>query len=143
MVILISIYWTTFLPVWLWSETVWNGFFVTTMMRLVFLLNATWLVNSAAHLWGRHPYDKNIGPVEQEFFNRYVAIGEYFHNFHHTFPWDYATSEFGTKLNVTTWFINQMAKIGWAYDLKKVSPEIVKQRMKRTGDIHQFGHYSL
>lgn len=27
-----------------------------------------------------------------------------------------------------------MAKIGWAYDLKSVSPDIVEKRVKRTGD---------
>lgn len=27
-----------------------------------------------------------------------------------------------------------MAKIGWAYDLKTVSPEMVMKRVKRTGD---------
>lgn len=31
-------------------------------------------------------------------------------------------------------FINLMAKIGWAYDLKTVSQDMIKRRVLRTGD---------
>lgn len=37
-------------------------------------------------------------------------------------------------MNMTTAFIDFFAKIGWAYDLKTVSQDIIKQRVKRTGD---------
>lgn len=51
------------------------------------------------------------------------------------FPWDYKTAELGDYyFNFTTAFIDVCAKIGWAYDLKSVSTEIVKQRVERTGD---------
>ncbi|KOB73873.1 Acyl-CoA desaturase [Operophtera brumata] len=50
------------------------------------------------------------------------ALGEGFHNYHHTFPWDYKAAELGnTRLNFTTAFINLFAKLGWAYDMKTVS----------------------
>lgn len=64
-----------------------------------------------------------------------LAFGEGWHNYHHVFPWDYKTAEFGKySLNLTTAFIDFFAKIGWAYDLKSVSPDIIKKRVKRTGD---------
>lgn len=63
------------------------------------------------------------------------ALGEGWHNYHHVFPWDYKTAELGTYgTNWTTLFIDTMAKIGWAYDLKTVSPKVVMQRANRTGD---------
>lgn len=37
-------------------------------------------------------------------------------------------------MNVTTAFIDFFAKIGWAYDLKSVSKEIIQKRVERTGD---------
>lgn len=37
-------------------------------------------------------------------------------------------------MNLTTAFIDFFAKIGWAYDLKTVSKEIIKKRVERTGD---------
>lgn len=73
----------------------------------------------------------------------YGAIGEGFHNYHHTFPWDYSTSELGWRFNLTTMFINAMAAIGQAYDLKQVSPEMIIKRKLRTGDIDTHGNYGL
>ena len=55
-------------------------------------------------------------------------------SYHHTFPWDYATSEYGIKFNPTTAFIDFFAMIGWAYDRKKVSGEMILDRKQRTGN---------
>lgn len=38
-------------------------------------------------------------------------------------------------MNITTAFIDFFAKIGWAYDLKTVSDEIIQKRVERTGDM--------
>lgn len=55
--------------------------------------------------------------------------------FQHVFPWDYKTAELGNyRMNLTTAFIDFFAKIGWAYDLKTVSTEIIQKRVERTGD---------
>lgn len=129
----------TLVPMVLFGETWWNAFFIAAILRLVVLLNMTWLVNSAAHMWGNRPYDKHINPSE----NLLVtlgAIGEGFHNYHHTFPWDYRASEFGVKVNISTIFINLMAKIGWAYDLKMVSKDVIYQRKLRTGELSDHPH---
>lgn len=131
-----------YLPKLLWGESVWNGFFICAMLRYTFTLHMTWLVNSAAHFWGRHPYDDSINPAENTL-TMVGAIGEGFHNYHHTFPWDYAASELGWRLNLTTMFINAMWAIGWAYDLKKVTPEMIVKRKERTGDVHRLGNYGL
>lgn len=64
-----------------------------------------------------------------------LAVGEGWHNYHHTFPWDYKTAELGEySVNLTALFIDCMAKIGWAYDLKTVSSDIIQKRVERTGD---------
>ncbi|CAB1343959.1 unnamed protein product [Coregonus sp. 'balchen'] len=122
-----------FVPWCLWGESLWLGYFVPGLLRYTLVLNATWLVNSAAHMWGNRPYDANINPRENKFVTL-SAIGEGFHNYHHTFPYDYATSEFGCKLNLTTCFIDLMCFLGLAKDCKRVSPEIVLARAQRTGD---------
>ncbi|XP_022123190.2 acyl-CoA Delta-9 desaturase isoform X1 [Pieris rapae] len=123
----------TYVPT-LWGETLWNAYFVCSIFRYVYVLNVTWLVNSAAHKWGSKPYDKNINPVETKPVSL-VVLGEGFHNYHHVFPWDYKTAELGNySLNITKLFIDTMAKIGWAYDLKTVSTEVIEKRVKRTGD---------
>ncbi|XP_014667777.1 PREDICTED: acyl-CoA desaturase-like [Priapulus caudatus] len=155
----------------LWGESVWNAYIVCGLLRYGVTLNATWLVNSAAHMWGNKPYDKKISPTESfmtvmlaagEGFHNYhhtfphdyatsefgkmkisptesfmtvmLAAGEGFHNYHHTFPHDYATSEFGKMFNVTTTFLDLMARLGLAYNLKTVPRELVQRRRDRTGD---------
>lgn len=37
-------------------------------------------------------------------------------------------------MNLTTAFIDFFAKIGWAYDMKTVSQEVIQRRIERTGD---------
>ncbi|KAG8435131.1 hypothetical protein GDO86_013180 [Hymenochirus boettgeri] len=123
----------TVVPWYFWGESLLVAFYVPCLLRYTVVLNATWLVNSAAHMYGNRPYDKNINPRE----NLGVAIGaigEGFHNYHHTFPFDYSSSEFGVKYNITTAFIDLMCFLGLASDCKRVSKETIMARKMRTGD---------
>ena len=45
-------------PWYFWDESFQTAFFVASVFRYVLTLHATWLTNSAAHIWGHHPYDK-------------------------------------------------------------------------------------
>ncbi|ERE80431.1 acyl-CoA desaturase 1-like protein [Cricetulus griseus] len=60
--------------------------------------------------------------------------GEGFHNYHHTFPYDYSASEYRWHISFTTFFIDCMAALGLAYDRKRVSKAAVLAKIKRTGD---------
>ena len=122
----------TVLPYILWGESLTAAYFMA-VFRYVMVLHITWLVNSAAHMFGNKPYDKTIGPTENMMVS-VLAMGEGFHNYHHTFPYDYSTSEWGYTFNTTTRLIHAMAYIGQAYKLRSVSPEIIKARSTRTGD---------
>lgn len=64
----------TFVPWYLWGESLWVAYFVPGLLRYTLVLNAAWLVNSAAHMWGNRPYDKNINPRENKFVT-FSAIG--------------------------------------------------------------------
>ncbi|XP_068597662.1 stearoyl-CoA desaturase b [Brachionichthys hirsutus] len=129
----------TVVPWYFWGETLAVGYFVPGLMRYAVILNATWMVNSAAHLWGSRPYDKHINARENPLV-AFSAIGEGFHNYHHTFPFDYSTSEFGCRLNLTTAFIDLMCFLGLATDCKRPAKETIAARVQRTGDgSHQSG----
>ncbi len=131
----------TVVPWYYWGESIWNAYFVCACLRYILILNATWLVNSAAHMWGNRPYDRHISPAENLIVS-WSAVGEGFHNYHHTFPNDYSTSEFGWKVNLTTLFIDFMACIGQVYDRKRPSFETIRKRQLRTGDgSHTFGMF--
>ncbi|KAH8382113.1 hypothetical protein KR009_002024 [Drosophila setifemur] len=109
-------------------------FFTCSIMRFCLSLHFTWLVNSAAHFYGMRPYDVSISALNNKLVST-LTIGEGWHNYHHVFPWDYKAAELGHySFNWTAAFIDFMAKIGQAYDLKCVSQEMVYKRVLRTGD---------
>ncbi|XP_025265739.1 acyl-CoA Delta(11) desaturase-like isoform X1 [Camponotus floridanus] len=117
-------------PVYGWNET-WSRAFMAQIIHYVYGLNCIWSVNSVAHLWGSKPYDMSINPSENKYV-AFVAFGEGWHNYHHVFPWDYKTAELGNySLNFTTMFIDFCAKIGWAYDLKQPSEELIRNVVMR------------
>jgi len=118
---------------YLFGDNFWSCFYFS-LYRYTLILHSTWLVNSAAHMYGSKPYDKFIGPVESRIVS-WFAIGEGWHNYHHVFPYDYKTAELGNyRLNFTTAFIDFCAWIGQAYDLKTVPTNVIKKRVVRTGD---------
>jgi stearoyl-CoA desaturase (delta-9 desaturase) len=100
------------MPFFLWNESLFIGFLIPFALRLAITYHSTWLVNSAAHMFGSKPYDKRINPAENILVSC-QAVGEGFHNYHHTFPRDYAASEYGFHyFNVTKGFIDIMAFFG-------------------------------
>ncbi len=52
------------------------------------------------------------------------ALGEGGHNYHHTFPQDYRTSEYPLSVNWTKLLIDVFAAMGWVYDRKTVAEEV-------------------
>ena len=121
----------TLIPHLFWGELLSTAYFMA-VVRYVAVLHFTWLVNSAAHFYGTKPYDRTIGPTENMAVS-VLTMGEGYHNYHHTFPYDYSTSEWGCSFNLTTVFIESMAAIGQAYDLRRATPETVFARVARTG----------
>lgn len=47
----------TMIPTYFWDENWYIAFTVSGMLRYLITLHFTWLVNSAAHMWGYKPYD--------------------------------------------------------------------------------------
>jgi len=88
--------------------------------RYIFVLHSTWFVNSLAHWVGYRPYDQSINPTENGIVS-IVALGEGWHNWHHLYPWDYATSEYGfwKRWNPTKLQIDIFAMLGLVWDRKR------------------------
>ncbi|MCL4151495.1 UNVERIFIED_CONTAM: hypothetical protein GTU68_043742 [Idotea baltica] len=125
----------TFIPNYLWGESLVTALMVAGFVRYCIVLHITWMVNSLAHWLGSKPFDKNIYPAQNKFV-AYLAMGEGWHNYHHVFPFDYRSAELGgfIHLNFTTFVINFCAKIGWVYDLRVATEGLSELRAKRTGD---------
>ncbi|XP_065215077.1 acyl-CoA Delta-9 desaturase-like [Planococcus citri] len=124
------------IPVYFWNESWYWAIISQVFMRYVFSLNITWGVNSFAHMYGNRPYDKAIAPAEN-FIMSFLSGGEGWHNYHHTFPADYRTAEYGNyivDIGLTTLLIDVFAKIGWAYDLKQSPKEHIRAVTQKRGD---------
>uniref|UniRef100_H2YF36 Fatty acid desaturase domain-containing protein n=1 Tax=Ciona savignyi TaxID=51511 RepID=H2YF36_CIOSA len=132
--LLIGLVFPVAVPVVCWGEALSSSFFIC-MARYCFLLNSISMVNSVAHIWGNRPYDKDIGPADNKI-TAVLAIGEGYHNYHHVFPHDYRTSEFGMPFNPTTMFIDLMAKWGLAYDLRSMSDKVLADRKRKNALKH-------
>ncbi|XP_053612594.1 acyl-CoA Delta(11) desaturase-like [Plodia interpunctella] len=123
----------TYIPIALFGESLYAAYW-SNIFRMNMVMHLVNTINSIAHLVGYRPIDKMI-PGTQYPFIGLVTLGEGFHNYHHSFPYDYRASEIGDyRLNLTAPFIDFMAKIGQAYDLKTVSEDIVRGRVLKNGD---------
>jgi len=119
-----------------WGENFWNGFFVPGGLRYIWVKHCTFLVNSAAHIYGDHPYDYESRPAENPFVS-FFAIGEGWHNWHHKYPFDYAASEFGilSQFNPSKLLIDTLALFGLVWGRKRATAAwaMARQRKAREG----------
>ncbi|XP_025266114.1 (11Z)-hexadec-11-enoyl-CoA conjugase [Camponotus floridanus] len=123
----------TLVPVYIWNET-WIVSIGATISRYLVTLNAAFAVNSFAHIWGTRPYNRNLKATQNPTVS-FFTFGEGWHNYHHSFPWDYKAAELSLyRLNLTTAFIDFMAWLGLAYDLKTPSSEMIDKFCAKRGD---------
>jgi len=117
-----------------WDENLWDAIMVCGFLRFIIVLHGTFLVNSANHAFGDHPYDASSLASE----NPAVAIctmGEGWHNWHHKYPYDYAASEFGIgrQFNLSKLVIDALAAVGLVWGRKRAMKawEVGRQRRDR------------
>uniref|UniRef100_A0A7E4VKY1 FA_desaturase domain-containing protein n=1 Tax=Panagrellus redivivus TaxID=6233 RepID=A0A7E4VKY1_PANRE len=123
----------TVVAVYGWGESAFVAFYTAALWRYCWTLHATWFINSAAHMFGYRPYDAKITPTES-IVTTLTAFGEGGHNYHHTFPQDYRTSEMPWMLNLTRVVLDFFSAIGLVYDRKTVNDEIIQRQMAKYGD---------
>lgn len=101
----------------LWGDPI-GGLMVAGFVRVLAKLHATLAINSFAHAWGSRPYKSDILPVENHLLSLF-AHGEGYHNYHHTYQYDWKASENLRSVNLTGWMIWISSKIGLASGLKQ------------------------
>lgn len=118
-----------------WGEQFWTGFFVAGALRYCIVLHFTWLVNSAAHLYGDHPYDPLSYPAENPFVS-WCSVGEGWHNWHHKYPFDYAASEYGvsSQFNPSKLIIDLLAVLGLVWGRKRGTAAWAMGKKRRDED---------
>lgn len=113
-----------------WGD--WSGGFVYAgILRIFFIQQATFCVNSLAHWVGEQPFDDRNSPRDHVI-TALVTLGEGYHNFHHEFPSDYRNAIEWHQYDPTKWTIWMCSQLGLAYNLKQFREnEIEKGRVQQ------------
>lgn len=108
-----------------------GGFIYGGILRVFFVQQATFCINSIAHWLGDQPFDDRNSPRNHTF-TALLTLGEGYHNFHHEFPSDYRNGIEWYDYDPTKWLINTWKTFGLAYDLKQFrANEIEKGRLQQ------------
>ncbi len=95
-----------------WKMMLWGVFF-----RTVVGLHATWLVNSATHLWGSQRWATGDDSTNN-FFIALLTFGEGWHNNHHAHP---SSARHGLRwweIDTNWYVISALRAVGLAHDIK-------------------------
>ena len=110
------------IPLWIglavgnvWGYLVWG-----LVLRIVVTHHSTFLINSAAHMFGSRPYtDKNT--ARDNWLLAPLTYGEGYHNFHHLWQWDYRNGALWYQWDSTKWLLNVLAWFGLVGQFRRVS----------------------
>jgi stearoyl-CoA desaturase (delta-9 desaturase) len=95
------------------------GMFVfALLLRLVLTHHFTFLINSAAHIWGSQPYS-TAHSARDNWFLSFLSFGEGYHNYHHSFQADYRNGPRLYNWDPSKWLIWALQKMGLASGLKR------------------------
>jgi fatty-acid desaturase len=97
-----------------WGVVMWSVF-----LRVTLQLHATWLVNSATHLWGKRRFDTGEDS-RNSWWVALLTFGEGWHNNHHAHP---TSARHGLKwyeIDFNWWGIRLLQFLGLARAIKRV-----------------------
>lgn len=108
----------------------WAGVLIAGCLRVVLTQQSTFLVNSLTHTLGKQTYSDKVS-ARDSLFVAFLTHGEGYHNFHHTFQFDYRNGIRWYQWDPTKWTIRFLWLCGLARKLKKIpDTEILKARLK-------------
>lgn len=114
---------------WLHGDIV-ASLLLAGLLRLVLSQHVTWLINSIAHMWGRQTYSDKSSARDNPLL-ALITYGEGYHNYHHTFQWDYRNGIRWWHYDPTKWLIRTLSWVGLTSDLKRCTPhQIEKARLE-------------
>ena len=96
----------------------WPWLFWGVFLRTVVSLHATWLVNSATHMWGSQRYETGDTSTNS-FWVAILTFGEGWHNNHHAEPQAARHGQAWYEVDVNWYGIYALKTLGLAWDIKR------------------------
>ncbi len=107
-----------------WGDP-WGGLLVAGFLRAAVMLQATFCVNSLAHLVGKRRYDPRSS-ARDSLLTALITFGEGYHSFHHRFPFDYRNGPRWWQYDPGKWLIWTLGRLRLADRLRTVSASRVR-----------------
>jgi fatty-acid desaturase len=101
-----------------------------TCLRVVIGLHATWLVNSATHLWGSRRFATN-DDSRNNWWVALMTFGEGWHNNHHAFPFSARQGLRWYQLDITWYAIWLLKRIRLAKNVRVASRDEMARNVRR------------
>jgi len=96
------------------------------LLRIVVTHHTTFFINSAAHFFGTQPYS-DANSARDNAFLAPLTYGEGFHNYHHTWQWDYRNGVKWYQWDPAKWLIRSMSWLGLARGLRMVPGPVIRR----------------
>jgi stearoyl-CoA desaturase (Delta-9 desaturase) len=109
------------LAVGLVSGNVLGCLLIGGVARIVLSHHTTFFINSLCHMIGKQPYSQEHTARDSGVM-AVLAFGEGYHNYHHSFPFDYRNGIKAWHFDPAKWLIWLLSKLGLASDLRR-APE--------------------
>jgi stearoyl-CoA desaturase (delta-9 desaturase) len=103
----------------LWGD-MWGGLLVAGFLRAGIMLQATFSINSLAHLIGTKRYDR-LASARDSLVTALVTFGEGYHSFHHRFPFDYRNGARWWQYDPSKWLIWTLARLRLVHTVRAAS----------------------
>jgi stearoyl-CoA desaturase (delta-9 desaturase) len=102
----------------------WSGLLIGFFASTVLLWHTTFMVNSAAHMFGRRRYASD-DTARNSFLVALLTMGEGWHNNHHHYPASARQGFFWWEIDVTYYVLRGLSFVAIVHDLK-APPKAVK-----------------
>jgi stearoyl-CoA desaturase (delta-9 desaturase) len=99
-------------------------FVIAGMLRVLVVQHFTFCINSLAHIWGKQPYS-HATTARDNWFLSLVTLGEGYHNYHHSFQWDYRNGPRWYNWDPNKWIIWMLSCVGLATGLRRTPMDVV------------------
>lgn len=101
-----------------WPWVIWAMF-----LRIAAVFHATWLVNSAAHMFGYRTYSTGDRSTNC-WWVALITFGEGWHNNHHAFPTSARHGRRWWEVDLSWLLIQALARCGWIWDIRTGGNEL-------------------
>jgi len=98
------------------------------VLRVVVSHHGTFFINSLCHMVGRQPYSREHSARDSGLM-AVLAFGEGYHNYHHSFPFDYRNGVKAWQFDPAKWTIWMLSRLRLARDLRR-APEAAVLKAK-------------